>query len=119
MAGEISPKLVRVLVNRRQAKVPWQFVFCISLPAQRNVTFLGQKPSSLLPPVLGFVQLFNNPPTVAISPIGFTPWISSISGNPEIPSYMPFYLMKMRPPFSLWEKLINQLLDRYNDVYYK
>ncbi|XP_069693293.1 UDP-glucosyltransferase 2-like isoform X1 [Periplaneta americana] len=61
----------------------------------------------------GFIHKFGSPPVVAISPFGFTPWITAPLGAPDNPSYMPVFFLPYTSSMTFTQKIYNTFIHYY------
>lgn len=69
-----------------------------------------------LPDTFGFVHKFNNPPIVGISAFMTPPNTYELTGNPVVPSLLPFYSSFFPGDMNFWQRSLNvyyYALDSY------
>ncbi|XP_069693019.1 UDP-glucosyltransferase 2-like [Periplaneta americana] len=67
----------------------------------------------------GFITKFGSPPVVVISSHGMFPWLSTLMGTPENPSYMPNYFLPYSSRMTFGERIHNYIIHSIFTFYYK
>lgn len=67
---------------------------------------------------LSFAPIFNSPPIIAISAYVSPPWINTIVGNPQIPSFTNTYILPYTDHMTFMQRMTNFLLHNFVIFYW-